>query len=378
MLDQMIQHAFDQMADADQPPARVSVAQAIRQARVRRRLQRLTAAGTPVLAAGAALAVALSGALVSGVAGTRPTSAGPDSLVAPQRFNPLVPYATVRWYPYRIPPNGGVIGYAFPTALWLSSSEGNVVVYAANQCVQTRSRLVCGAAANGTSGELALGRRAPAVAGHAAYWVQQAGGDLTILPRPARHSSRREPEPSPLKTTMVAFQYARHGWAMVASTGTPAVVIRIAASLRYGQTAPVPFPIRLTGLPQAWREVQVFRYNADPLVSWLLYLGRHPIPDGFIMVRGALYLWIGLGRGQTCHDCGLQGMKINGYKVYLSPSPASLISPAGYGMVIPSADGLNLSINEPGPDERPSLVLFAHHLRSLGPDPKKWTAHLFG
>jgi hypothetical protein len=54
---------------------------------------------------------------------------------------------------------------------------------------------------------------------------------------------------------MLAFQYAPSGWAVVQSTGTPADLLRVAASVRYGQTSPLRFPFQLTGLPQGWSHV---------------------------------------------------------------------------------------------------------------------------
>jgi hypothetical protein len=154
----------------------------MRQARGRRRRQRLTVACSSVLAAGGALAIALSGALVPGVAG--PSPAGPHSQVPPQRFNPLVQYASATWLPYRA---GPVTSFGCPTAFQLifngaGHSWTNIWVYAADQCVLTSSRLSCGSTADETRGVMTVSGRAPHVGRNAAYWISHVTGDMDIPP----------------------------------------------------------------------------------------------------------------------------------------------------------------------------------------------------
>jgi hypothetical protein len=370
MLENDLRAMFEWQASSDQPPAQVSFPVAHRRAQLHRRWRRATTIGAPIVAAAAAVAIGLTASLVSGAAGTRPAPTGPSS-VAPQRFNPLVPYAAATWYPYRI---SGVTGYSYPNALRLiplpfrpaqkpgagPSAWTSIVVYAANQCVQATSRLRCGATGNQTSGVLTLSRRAPDVGRHAAYWVSSPTGDLT-------------PDIPP-GVTMVAFHYARLGWAMVESTGTSADVIRIAANMRFGQTAPLRFPIRLTGLPPAWREVQSLTYlDNGPQVYWFLRLGRHPWPIGPVPPR-ALYMIINLGHGpKWCEIKIYHLIVINGYRVCLSWAPASRYSPASEVLAVPFADGLNARILVTGPDAPLSPAEVFARMRLLGPDPAHWT-----
>jgi hypothetical protein len=373
MLDRMIQDAFDQMADADQPPARVSVSLAMRHARVRRRNQRLTAAGAPIFAAGAALAIALSGALVSGGAGPAgPSPAGPWSQVPPRRFNPLVPYAAATWLPDR---NDNVSGYDWTNAVRLIGvangshpSWTSIWVYAADQCVLTSSRLSCGSTANGTGGVMTVSGRAPDVKRHAAYWISHVTGDMDIPPG----------------VTMVAFRYAPLGWAVVESTSKAADAIRVATELRYGQTSHPRFPVRLTGLPPSWRDLQQVSYYYKPYNSWTLFLGTGQAPaDGVRPDSLTLQVVAGKGLAPACNphnlkqDCRVT--RIDGDQVYLGTLPAVGGQPVDYRLTALNADGLSIEIDITGPDAPMSPAeFFAHHLQLLGPNPADWTTRPLG
>ncbi len=233
---------FKRQAASELPPAPISIPAARRIGRARLLRRRAAAFGSPVLAAAAVVAVLLA----VFAAGPGQPATTPAGSAAPKLFNPLVPYATVTWYPYRPSLVGGS---AWHTGLLLRASSRSpaesteVVLYAAGWCTLQSASLSCGSTAAGTSAEMTVSGRAPNVQGQAAYWTRYAGGDLTPL------------RPSASGTQMVAFQYARGGWAVVESTGTPADVLKIAASVRYGQTSALRFSFRLTGLPPAWSEV---------------------------------------------------------------------------------------------------------------------------
>ncbi len=358
MLDRLLQDTFDRMAGTDQPPARVSITEAIRQARLQRRRQRLTAAGTPLLAAGAVLAVVLTGAMGSGQAhspAVAPGSAGPS---APRLFNPLVPYVAASWIPHR----GGLFsGVAWSTAFRLNYNGAWVAVYAADQCVLTTSRLACGTVPAGTDAVLTLSGRAPDVGPHAAYWIGHATGNLV----------------SGLVTNMVAFQYARGGWAMVSSASSRADVIRIAAHLRYGQTSGIRLPARLTALPPAWRHVEHVVYlvtGPTPLAASFVVvdLSRH-LTGSDAWPPDTLVLEVGVGNGltQTCSRVS-RCVVVDGHKVYLVGWAGS------HGLIAPRVDGLHLQIAVDGPQLLTPIDVFAHHLQLLGTDPAHWTTHLIG
>ena len=365
---------FKRQAASELPPAPISIPAARRIGRARLLRRRAAAFGSPVLAAAAVVAVVLA---VFAAGPDQPaTPAGP---AAPRLFNPLVPYATVTWYPYRPSLVGGS---AWHTGLLLRASSRSpgqstsVVLYAAGWCTLRSASLSCGSTAAGTSVEMTVSGPAPKVQGQAAYWTRYAGGDLTPLRPPASG------------TQMVAFQYARGGWAVVESTGTPADVLKIAASMRYGQTSALRFDFRLTGLPSAWSEVLLAGFTrpgpgAHAPVADTLVLGSPAIRPG-TAVRDALTVITSTqpGQGPHCKTSTVPAGQasqtqpvpcpskvINGYRAFLNSPPL----PGKQTLFAPDADGLYLYEETTGPHAplSPASVL-AHHLELLGPDPANW------
>lgn len=310
----------------------------------------------------------------SGLAGSQAMAPGDSSLVAPRTFNPLVPYVTATWYPYRI---GGVLTYGYANAFRLIPSPRaeragllwtSIWVYAADQCVLASSRLSCGSAANRTSGVMTVSGRAPDVGRHAAYWISHANGDMDI----------------PAGVTMVAFRYAPLGWAVVESTGKPADVIRIAANLRYGQTSHLRLPVRLTDLPPSWRDLrQVEFLDNKPQMSWWAILGRGETPAGVLPDSVSLNVSVGKGQFPACnpHNAyyACRVTTIDGEQVFLSTLPAVGGQPVDYRLTALNADGFSVEIDVTGPHPPLSPAeVFARHLQLLGPNQAHWTTHPVG
>jgi hypothetical protein len=377
MLENDLREMFAWQASADQPPSLISFPVARRRAQIRRRWRRVSAIGAPIVAAAAAVAIALTAMLVSGANGTNPAPAAP---AAPRAFNPLVPYAAATWYPFR-PARVGSSGWRRALLLRATTPTDStaVVLYAAGQCTLAAARLSCGAPTAGTTLELTVSGPAPYVQGQQAYWTRYIGGELRSF-RPAARSGG-----------IVAFQYARGGWAVAESTGTPADVLRLAASLRYGQIARVQFPFRLTGLPSTL---------SDPLYASIVRPGpgaQGPSAAELVVgspadrpgtpLRNALIVSASTKTvpGPRCavksvvvNGHGSNGSKpascptteIHGYRAYLNSPP----SPGKQTLFVPDADGLYLSEQAIGPDAplSPSAAL-ADHLQLLGPNPADWT-----
>jgi len=367
---------FKRQAAIELPAAPISIPAARRIGRARLLRRRAGAFGSPVLAAIAVVAVVLvTGLFAAGPRQPTTTAGGP---AAPKLFNPLVPYASVTWYPYR-PSLVGSLGWHTGLLLRASSrspaESTKVVLYAAGWCTLQSASLACGSTPSGTRVDLTVSGRAPDVQGQAAYWTRYAGGDLAPLRQ------------GPGNPEILAFQYARGGWAVVESTGTPADLLRVAASVRYGQTSPLRFPFRLTGLPEAWSKVLSAEFTqagpgAQAPTANVLLLGSPATRPG-TAPHNTLTVLASTGtlRPPTCQTKSSTGQVsppgpcpskvINGYRVFPS-SPSS--HPGEQTLFAADADGLYLYEQTTGPDAplSPAGVL-AHHLQLLGPDPADWT-----
>jgi hypothetical protein len=366
---------FKRQAAIELPPAPISIPAVRRMGRARVLRRRAGAFGSPVLAAAAVVAVVLAGPFAVGPRQPATTLSGP---AAPKLFDPLVPYATVTWYPYRPSLVGGS---DIHTALILKASSRSpgaateVVLYAAGWCTLQSASLSCGSTAAGTRAEMTVTGRAPDVQGQTAYWTRFTGGDLARVP--------------PLSgiTEMLAFQYARGGWAVVESTGTPTDLVRVAASVRYGQTSRLRFPFRLTGLPWEWSKVLLAQYTrpgpgAQGPTGDLLLLGSPATRPGTAphntltiftstqTIRPPQCRTSTVPEGRASQPASCPSKVINGYRVYLNSPPV----PGQQTLFSADADRLYLNEQTTGPDAplTPASVL-AHHLQLLGPDPANWT-----
>lgn len=117
MLETDLRDLFARQAASELPPTPISIPAARHIGRARLLRRRATAFGSPVLAAGAVVAVVLAGLFAASPRQPATTPGGP---AAPELFNPLVPYATATWYPYR---PSLVNGADWHTALLLQASS---------------------------------------------------------------------------------------------------------------------------------------------------------------------------------------------------------------------------------------------------------------
>jgi hypothetical protein len=232
-------------------------------------------------------------------------------------------------------------------------------VYAASQCFLQSSLLSCGSVNLDTTALLTITGRAPVVRGHAAYWISSGTGDLGLGVAPG--------------SRMIAFEYARGGWAMVDTHASRADAIRIAANLRFGQTSGLRFPFRLAHLPPEWRYLQLAKYaNNHSEADRFLALARQP--GTFPGVPGTLELFLSLGKSSPPCDksiCHLQ--VISGYRVYVYDLPASAHTQRISQVIAPDANGLALRIEVFGPSTLTAAQVFARDLTLLGADQANWT-----
>jgi hypothetical protein len=376
MIESQIRELFTGIASDEPEISRVDAVLARRRGRARLRWRRVAAAGTPLLAAATAAAIAVTVGLVP--AHPRPgmaaTGKGP---AAPRQFDPLVPYLSFGWLPAG---QSLVMGGMRRTVVSAEagrkpySAHGwDLSVYAAGQCHFTPAAktLKCGAAPS-VPGSNIVGP-APAVHGHRAWWAG-----------PARNW---------WADASLAWQYARNGWAwlyfpnmyryspqQIAAVKRDA--IKIAGHIRYGApTRPLVFPAQLTHLPHNWRVSSVV-YLRDGNVlrakSYALAAGRPSLGSdgGLDYQRGLPDFRIDpASRKNPCdRRPGSTSEVINGFRVVITTdtTPRQELCAA-------HADGLTLFVFEQGSHPAIGVAsLFRSHLRLLGRNPANWVRNPFG
>ncbi len=229
MFESKIRDVFEAIADGEQPPANVSIAAASQRGRSLLRRRRAWLAGAPVLAASVVMAVALASTVPIG----RPDSSGDKrasrpaaptvAAPAPDRLNPLVPYASFGWLPAgeALVSGGGDHASEFLNIYAGRHFKWQLTVDAARACrlIDTASEFECTQSDGDTQNYLA--GRAPAVNGHRAFWLS---------PPPQANAGQQD--------QALVWQYASNGWAELGNaTGahqSSAILLRIARGVVFG------------------------------------------------------------------------------------------------------------------------------------------------
>ena len=342
------------LADTEPPPARVDLDAAIARGRRGRRWRRVRAGIWALLAAGAVAAVVAALVVPAQPSAQRPAYGA----AAPARFNPLVPYAEFGWLPpgFQVGVRGGTMSRSGPAQLILDAFSGSnailqLFVYPTGICHVGHAE-VC--SAYNTSQPVLS--RAPDVHGHRAYW---------------------------LRTASLTWEYAPGAWSVLSwpqiSPWPPdgserAAVLRVAAGVRYGQTAPIRFPYWLSGLATPWRVSNVdYTLLAGRPAVQTLEVSNGPADTAGVdtidvdFTPAAHSDW-------SCPTEGIQHVTVDGAAAVLDNLPG------GERVCIPDWRGLRLSVMTAfleTPRPHPADVLtIARKLHPIGPDPAHWTADL--
>jgi hypothetical protein len=366
---------LNQLADTEPPPARIDLGAAIAAGRRARRRRRVRVGGSVLLTAAAAAVAALL--VVPGQrAGLQEAGGG----VGPAPFNALVPQASFGWLPRGLQ-QGGMVPSS-PARSLLSAGPANasieLVVYHAGTCQLAGRTMTChafdimSAAAN----------RAPDVSGHPAYWLT--GPDLDGV-----YGSGQE--------AGLAWEYAPGAWSVLdwtdAKVAWPpagaerAAVLRVAASVRYGPTAPIKYPFRVSGLPTAWHVAQVdYTVLAGQPVAQNLELDDGPGGTFGIgtHLADADYLQVSVTQathgGLSCPQGYRQDVTVDGVAAVLVYSPNSfrlqqLCIPHWGGLQVEILLSARMNAPAPNPTGPDGVLKYARMMHLLGPDPAHWTAN---
>jgi hypothetical protein len=406
-LEDQVRDLHRQLTDAEQPPASVNIAEALRRGRLLRRRRRFLVAAAPVVAAAAVAGIALGTTLPAPdhrAAPARSLIANPAPL--PGQFDPLVVNMSFGWLP---PGEAAVTGATGMVNGWLSVNEVRNPSRSQSPNANTRWRLsdwvpgVC-TFSSGHRHVLCPGDvgfvsgHAPDINGHSAYW------ESGYWPHQA-----------------LVWEYAPGYWAELASDAgfeqSPQTLLRIARSAVIGADAaqPVKFDVQLTGVPSSWRIGSTFvtRSSGNWLVeaatvttgtkvlwaaaSWPTnglpeietYVGDAAVTESSVLSRGSCSQLLGSPAQST--------IRINGYLVETSAltGPPILQQEATHGrlqsagqlpmygppvnmLCAPHADGLLVYEMLQGAHVQVSLTTLFQHMRLLGPKPSAWTTHPIG
>ncbi len=270
MLEESVERAFQEMADQVQPHSRISIQQALREGRTRLRRRRLTrAVGAPLVAASAALAIGLTGALPSSLIGGASKQTGGYGKVVGGAFDPAQLVIAFGWLPKGTkvlsgdtsPGEESLYAYGPYEEAWA------VGLYARNVChvKAATQKFTCLPSVRANTAlpmsfPAPITGHGPVINGHRSLWLD--GRDS------------------------LAWQYSGDAWAVVQhvnSSTDVASVVRIAKAVeyrqpipsKYGQHVPITFAARFTSLPQGWRIIGL-QFNRDDGVylTWDYQIAR--------------------------------------------------------------------------------------------------------
>ena len=378
MLERSLQELFEQMASADQPPNPISVPHVIQQGRLQRRWRRIGTLGAPVMAASAALAIALTGAIPSGGQHSGPrrdVDTPARAQAALRQFNPLVQQVSFGWLP------GGRRGSQLVQDTYSAALSGgpgarwSIYAMPVGLCNATDRQLTCltpGAAAR----SILLATRAPNIDGHPAYW-----GYGSIY--------RRETPPDCARSSratggvcLLIFQYARGAWAWLDNPPRRDAV-KVARNVIVGtHMTPIRFPARLSGVPGSWFVSQVLASysgsGSQPVAYQYAIAGNRRKKLALAGNENLAMLIINPATNQA-GQCGwpyfFDTHVIDGFKVIITDSGGSFPIESACAA---DADGLSVTINLYGKHPPMPVASIFKRLTFLGRDPVHWTTKPIG
>jgi len=363
MLETDLRHFFELQAAAEQP-TRLNIEATYRAARTRLRIRRLATIATPLIAIVAVTAIALTFGAQAGHRG--PLGPGPRHQrthharqpSAPVSFNPLHPYLSFGWLP---PGTSVVSGESGTTAQYVNAGRPGVQVawmlsaYAAGHCSVANLHFRC--AGLDPRFDVLVSSRLPDIGGRPAYWTgpSQYGGILI-------------------------WQYARDGWAML-DFHSSADAVRVAEHVIFGgPTAPLKFPVQLTGMPGWQLKYAMFNpgrggslaTDAGFATGAALHAPGQGSPSGYPEVSIT-------SSGQPCSFTPGESARsvVAGYRVTTTTGPFKL-GGTFHEVCAASADGLWVDVTLSGRHAAVDVATIFAHLKLLGPDPANWTTNPIG
>ncbi len=387
-LEEQIRDLYRQVTDAEQPPARVSVAETLHRGRSLRRRRRFSAVVAPVVAAAAAGGIALAVTMPAHdhrAGPARPLIANPAP--APGQFDPLNVSMSFGWLPPGEAALTGATGDVNGSLTVYQERNLNLNSYTSRDAntrwrLSDYSRSIC--TFDGRhhrllcNGQSILSGAAPDINGHQAFWESGYGPQHPAL----------------------VWEYAPGYWAELVRVGLQQpdqTLLRIARSVAFGgdATQPVKFAVQLTGLPSAWRigSTSVTRASGSWLVqNSTVTTGKRVLwADASWPSNGLPTVATYIGGG-NCSQFGQfpahsKQRRINGYQVEtytmkaitaLKGTHRVIVSPPVTMLCAPHAGGLLVYELLSGARPQVTVTTLFQHMRLLGPKPSAWTTRPIG
>jgi hypothetical protein len=393
MLETDLTTLFNLEAAAEPPAAQISLPAARRAARIRRHWHRALAIATPIMAAGAVLAVVAGATLLTSGPAAPPRKTGPATpnlAELRQGFDPLRVYVSFGWLPRGTSFNGGDTGRTEESVYTRGQMVSGLTVHQPGRCwLQHVSASLAGTDLHCTDnsppgGNRQITGRAPNIGSHPAYWATQNGMPILI------------------------WAYVASGWAELDFTSCsapgagvkgipcvkPAEVVEVARHARVGYpVGSIVFPASLSNVPTNWQVDSVgFTVQHGDLAAGGFQITAGPVakvPDIPSEPVNAPYLdFIPTAEERALTDGFCHGYDsfpgdrhphvevINGYRV-LSGYVRAAYSPT-YQACSPDADGMLVFILQLGAHPPLSVTALFSRLHLLGTDPSTWTTKPIG
>ncbi len=406
MLEANLTTLLNLEAAAEQPPARISLPAARRNARTRRYWHRTLVLATPVLAAGAVVAIVAGATLFASGRATsinRTGPVGPTLTALGPGFDPMRVYASFGWLPAGTSVSGGETSR---TMDWVDSNGAlisSLYVHQPGLCGLQEVPASSGATDLNCSDNSPTGGypprvtgRAPDIDGHPAYWASTSAGQFLIWTYSGRGwavlqtlSSCSGHRSSPLPPGAVVIQpHAKDRPRCI----TQAELVRVARSTSVG--APVAslwFPAVLTRVPKDWQVATTsFTVQHGHLLANYVQVTAGPkamSPNGGPPDNTPVLTVLPVSEEQAANiyctaSAGfLAGHPrpevINGYQVLAATVPWPGHPPT-QEVCAPDADGLVAFVEQTGAHPKLSAATLFSRLQFLGTDPARWTSHPVG
>lgn len=393
MLEANLTTLFNLEAAAEQPAARISLPVARRSARIRRYWHRALVVATPVMAAGAVVAIVTGTTLLASGPGARLGKTGPAAprfAALGRGFDPMRLYASFGWLPAG---TTAANGETSRTIEWIDTQgvlSLSLIIDRPGLCgLQQVSAGSAASELNCSDNSLTGGLpsriigRAPGIGGRPAYWASSNAGQFIVWTYSGRgwallqYSASCSAPKMPLASEVTQLPGTGRP-----RCSRPAAMVNVARRARVGfPVGSLAFPAVLTRVPKDWQVAttsftdQHGRLLADQVqvTAGPRAMSPNAGPPDNTPVLTIVPVSEEKATNTYCRAAAEHPRRevINGYHVLTGTDP--LPHPPIDQACAPDADGLVVNVTQTGAHQKLSVTALFGRLHLLGIDPADWT-----